>query len=308
MDCVVLGAGGMMPMPARLTTSVLFRHDGRMMMFDAGEGIQLALKKGGVGIRALEVIAISHLHADHVLGLPGVLMFRAQCDAPGPLTIIGPKGVKKFIQHTLEDLRYRINFEIKFIEWSKSKKDTALVWNGCNIRWEPLLHSTFCLGYRIEEHTRPGKFNLEKAVALGVPMGPMFGKLQAGTSVTLDDGTEISPSQVLGPARRGRIVTFATDTAPCDGLKNLCQDADIAFVEGMFSLEHTGEAAEKKHSTASAAAEIASAASVRRLILVHISPRYTFEDEKILKKEARVHFGDARIGRSLDVYDIPLPD
>ncbi|MBN2715043.1 MAG: ribonuclease Z [Deltaproteobacteria bacterium] len=308
MDCVVLGAGGMMPMPARLTTSVLFRHEGRMLMFDAGEGIQLALKKGGVGIRALEVIAISHMHADHVLGLPGVLMFRAQCDDPGPLTIIGPRGIQKFIKHTLDDLRYRINFELNFIEWHKGCDPTAIEWNGCDVKWEPLVHSTFCLGYRVEEHTRPGKFNLEQAKQLGIPMGPLYGKLQSGQSVTLDDGTVIDSTQVLGPTRRGRVVTFATDTAPCTGLKNLSQSADLAFIEGMFTELHSAEAAEKKHSTAASSAQIASEAGVCKLVLVHISPRYTFEDEKILKKEARAHFRGAIIARGLDTFDIPLPD
>ncbi|MBN2529988.1 MAG: ribonuclease Z [Deltaproteobacteria bacterium] len=308
MDCVVLGAGGMMPMPARLTTSVLFRHEGRMLMFDAGEGIQLALKKGGVGIRALDVVAISHLHADHVLGLPGVLMFRAQCDDPGPLTIIGPKGVKKFIQHTLEDLRYRINFEIRYIEWHRSTGGKALDWNGCTIFWEPLQHSTFCLGYRVEEHTRPGKFNLEKAKALGIPTGPLYGRLQAGSAITLDDGRTILPQDVLGPDRRGRIITFATDTAPCDGLKAVCQNADLAFIEGMFTLEHAAEAADKKHSTAASSAKIAKAAGVQKLVLVHISPRYAYDDETILKTEAQVHFENAIVARGLDSFEIPLPD
>lgn len=308
MDCVVLGAGGMMPMPARLTTSVLFRHEGRMLMFDAGEGIQLALKRGTVGIRALDVVAISHLHADHVLGLPGVLMFRAQCDEPGPLTIIGPKGIQKFIQHTIEDLRYRINFEIDYIEWSPSENNKALDWNGCSIYWEPLQHSTLCLGYRVEEHTRPGKFNIDRAKELNVPIGPLFGKLQGGQTVTLHDGTEIHPEDVMGPSRRGRVVTFATDTMACEGLKHVARNADLAFIEGMFTLENATEAFDKKHSTAASSAKIAHEVGVRKLVLVHISPRYTFDDEKILKTEARIHFKNAIIGRGLDTFDVPLPD
>lgn len=279
-----------------------------MLMFDAGEGIQLALKKGTVGIRALEVVAISHMHADHVLGLPGVLMFRAQCDEPGPLTIIGPKGIKKFIQHTLEDLRYRINFELNFIEWSKSHGSKAIDWNGCAVHWEPLQHSTFCLGYRIEENTRPGKFDLKKAIALGIPKGPLFGRLQAGERITLDDGREILPGDVLGPSRRGRIVAFATDTMRCEGMHRIAQGADLAFLEGMFTLENEPEANDKKHSTAASSAQLAAEAGVQKLALVHISPRYSYDDEKILKKEARTHFKGAIVARGLDSFDIPLPD
>lgn len=308
MDCVVLGAGGMMPMPARLTTSVLLRHEGRMLMFDAGEGIQLAIKKGALGIRALDVVAISHLHADHVLGLPGILMFRAQCDEPGPLTIVGPKGIKRFIQHTLEDLRYRINFELRYVEWSPQSMGKAIEWNDCTLYWEPLKHSTFCLGYRVEENQRPGKFNLDKANQLGVPTGPLFGKLQSGESITLQDGKQIHPVDVLGEPRRGRIITFATDTMPCDGVQKIAKDADLAFIEGMFTKEHAPEAKDKKHSTASDSAKLAFKANVQKLVLVHISPRYTFEDEKILKKEAQEHVKDAIIARGLDTYDIPLPD
>jgi len=308
MDCTVLGAGGMMPMPARLTTSMLLRTDGRMVMFDAGEGIQLALKKGGLGIRTLEIVAISHLHADHVLGLPGVLMFRSQCDDPSPLTIVGPPGIRRFIEHTLEDLRYHVSFALRFVEWAPGADSLALDWNGDHLYWEPLVHSTTCLGYRFQESDRPGKFDLERAVALGIPRGPLYGRLQSGETVTLQDGRVVRPADVLGPGRRGRSVVFATDTMPCGGMERLCAGADIAFLEGMFTLDHADEAKKKKHSTAAASAEIAARSGVKQLVLVHISPRYTFDDEKILAREAAVHFPEVRIGRGLDTWEVPLPD
>lgn len=277
-------------------------------MFDAGEGIQLALKKGGLGIRPLDAIAISHLHADHVLGLPGVLMFRAQCDDPGPLTIIGPPGIERFIKHTLQDLRYRLNFTIHFVEWSEQSQAKAWSWHGHSLFWEPLRHSTFCLGYRLEEAERPGKFDLQKANALNIPKGPLFGQLQNGRAITLEDGTVITPQDVLGPRRRGRIITFATDTSPCNGLKNLCTNADLAIVEGMFTLAHEKEAAEKKHSTAASSAQIAAKANTKQLVLVHISPRYNRSDEDTLQHEAKQFFKNVTIGRALDVYPVELPD
>jgi len=308
MECIALGTGGMMPMPLRLPTSVLVRRDGRMMMFDAGEGIQLALKKGGLGIQALDAVAISHLHADHVLGLPGILMFRAQNDYPGPLTIIGPPGIAKFVRHTLEDLRYHVNFKIKFVEWSRSASRHAWSWHGAELYWEELHHSTFCLGYRLEESTRPGKFHPDRAERLGVPPGPLFGKLQSGETIELPSGKTVEPEDVLGPERRGRVMAFATDTRPCPGLLELVQGADIAFTEGMFALEHQREAVEKKHMTASEAAEAVASVGAQRLVLVHISPRYTREDEARLQAEARHHFPGADVARPLGAYSIPLPD
>jgi ribonuclease Z len=307
MDAVLLGTGGMMPMPERLTTSSLVRREGRMLLFDAGEGIQLALKRGGLGIRSLDAIAISHLHADHVLGVPGILMFRAQADDPGPLAIVGPPGIERFVRHTLEDLRYRLNFELSFVEWSEGAP-RALAWNGCSLSWEPLDHSAFCLGYRLEEAERPGKFDPEAAARLGVPAGPLFGRLQAGEDVTLSDGRVVKPSDVLGPPRRGRVLSFATDTRPCPGLVNTLRGADLAFAEGMFALRHAAEAVEKKHMTALESATIAAEAGVSRLVLVHISPRYRLDEEPLLAEEASAAFPGVEVGRALATYAVPLPD
>jgi ribonuclease Z len=308
MECVILGAGGMMPMPARMTTSVLLRREGRMLLFDAGEGIQISLKRGGLGIRNLDAVAITHLHADHVLGLPGIMMFRAQCEDPGPLTVIGPPGIRRFVRHTLEDLRYRLNFRIDYVEWDDAAGSTAWSWHGHALRWEVLEHSAFCLGYRLDEAGRPGRFHLERAIELGVPEGPLFGELQAGKSVTTPSGATVRPDQVLGAERRGRNVVFATDTAPCDGLRRLCRSADIAFLEGMFTLAHEQEAVEKQHMTADQAGRIAAETEVKKLVLVHLSPRYTHDDEKILRDEARAHFPSAEVGRGLASYEIKLPD
>lgn len=308
MECVVLGAGGMMPMPSRLTTSLLVRREGRMIMFDAGEGIQIALKRGGLGIRALDALFVSHLHADHVLGIPGILMFRAQCEDAAPLTIVGPPGIERFVLHTLEDLRYHVGYKLRFVEWTQDAGPVAWRWEKHEVLWDRLEHSTFCLGYRLEEADRPGKFDPEKAGSLGVRAGPDFGRLQNGESVSAADGRRIEPADVMGPRRRGRTVAFATDTRPCEGLARLCREADIAFVEGMFAREHEAEAAAKMHMTAAQAARVAAAAKVGRLVLVHISPRYTLEDEARLAGEAQEIFPEAVVGRGLDAFTIPLPD
>lgn len=295
-------------MPDRLTTSVLVRYEGRMILFDAGEGIQIALKQGGLGIKALDAVVITHLHGDHVLGLPGILMFRAQNQEPGPLTIIGPPGIQRFVRHNIDDLDYYINFDIEFVEWSKEAGNLAWSWNGVRLIWEELEHSTLCLGYRLEEPTRPGKFDPARATELGVPMGPLFGQLQTGKTVTTPTGRIVRPEEVLGPSRRGRVVSFVTDCRPCPGARKLLADADLAFVEGMFVSKHAEEANEKGHMTAAEAGEMARASRLDRLVLVHVSPRYNGQDEKILEREAREYFPHAEVAEALKLYKVPLPD
>ena len=135
----------------------------------------------------------------------------------------------------------------------------------------------------------------------------MWGALQRGETVVLDDGREVTPDQVLGTPRRGRVVAYATDTRPCSGLEQVCRGADIAFLEGMFTNEHEADARSKSHMTAAQAAAVAAKAGVERLVLLHISPRYSLADEAILRREAREHLPEAVVGRSLDSFDVPLP-
>jgi ribonuclease Z len=298
----------MMPMPARLTTSVLVRREGRMLMFDAGEGIQVALKKGGLGILGLDAVVISHLHADHVLGLPGVMMFRAQNESPGPLALIGPPGLGQFIQATIGALSCYINYDYEIVEWTDSAGEEAWRWGDVRLVWKPLDHSCLCLGYRLEEPPRPGKFHMERAEALSIPKGPLYKKLQHGETVTLENGEVVRPEQVLGPPRRGRVVSFATDTRPCTGLDAVLHKADLAFVEGMFAVEHGQEALQKKHMTAEEGARVAEGAGVLRTVLVHISPRYSVRDEEVLGAEAARVCQSVEIGKALSVYSVPLPD
>jgi ribonuclease Z len=224
------------------------------------------------------------------------------------LAIIGPPGIRRFVEHTLSDLRYQINFDLDFVEWREGARREAWTWRGATLEWAPLEHSAFCLGYRLEEPQRPGKFNPQQALALGVPEGAMFGRLQSGESVVTPSGQTVAPEQVLGPKRRGRVFAFATDTRPCSGLLTVIEGADIAFVEGMFAAEHEAEAFQKGHMTAMEAAKSAAAAHVERLILVHISPRYSREDETILESEAKSCFERAEVAKPLAAYPVPLPD
>jgi ribonuclease Z len=308
MECILLGSGGMMPMEYRFLTSLAVRLNGRIYLFDAGEGAQLGLKKTKLGIRGLDVLAVSHLHADHCLGIPGIMMLRSQMQDPEPFTIMGPPGIRRFIRQTQENLGFFLNFSINFIEWSPEIGDTAYQDEQVRIVWHALEHTRFCLGYRLEELERPGKFKPHKAASLGVPKGSLWGRLQKGQSVTLEDGREIKPQQVLGKPRRGRHVAYVVDTRPAKGIYRLCQDADIAFVEGMFLPEDGEHADAKGHLTVVDAARIASRAGVQRAVLVHLSPRYDYGDLHLLAAAARSRFPGAEIGEDFKFYQVPLPE
>jgi len=308
MECILLGSGGMMPMPYRLLTSLLLRHQGGLYMFDAGEGTQINLKKSGFGIKDLRVLAVSHLHGDHCLGVPGLLMMRAQVPDPGPLTVLGPPGIGRFIQQVHESLAFFINYPVTFVEWTEGGPQVAYEDPLVRILWAPLKHTTLCLGYRLEEHPRPGKFKPDRAEGLGVPPGPLWGKLQHGEHVTLDDGRTILPDQVLGPPRSGRKICYAVDTQPSKDLYRMCHDVDLAFLDGMFLPEHREEAVNKGHMTVDDAARVAARASAQRAVLVHISPRYTEEDVGKLADAARARFEKAEMGSDLQRFEIPYRD
>lgn len=308
MDCVLLGTGGMMPMPFRALTSLVVRKDGWNYLFDAGEGVQIGLKASRVGIKNLRLLAITHLHADHCLGIPGILMLRAQIDEPGPLTIIGPPGIGNFIKITRETLGYYLNFTINFIEWTPTSNEIAYQDENIKLFWKVLDHSIFCLGYRLEEHVRPGKFLVDKAEDLNIPKGPLWGELQKGNAIHLKDGKEIIPQMVLGQPRRGRYVSYIVDTRACDAIKTLCQDCDITFIESMFAKELHEEARLKGHMTTIEAAQLTLDTNVKNTILVHFSPRYRNTDLQNLLLEAQTINPSVQIGAAKKFYTIELSE
>jgi ribonuclease Z len=308
MECVLLGSGGMMPMPGRFLTSLAVRLEGQIYLFDAGEGCQIHLKKTKLGIKSLRVVAVSHLHGDHCLGVPGLLMMRAQVPDAGPLTILGPPGIERFVRQIHESLAFYLNYPLSFHEWNEGAKEAAYEDDLVRILWGPLKHTTLCLGYRLEEHPRPGRFKPEAAKALGIPYGPLWGKLQRGETITLGQGSAVSPEQVLGPPRSGRKVCYAVDTRPNKSLYRLCRDVDLAFLDGMFLPEHREEAEAKGHMTADDAARVAVRAGSRRAVLVHISPRYSEEDMGEFLAAAKERFENAEVGADLQQFTIPYPE
>lgn len=305
MHCILLGTGGMMPLPHRLLCSLAVRLNGRIYLFDAGEGTQLGWKKVRLGMRGFGLLAVSHLHADHCLGIPGLMMLRAQMADPGPLTILGPPGIEEFIRQNQRLLEFYINYEVRFMEWAESIGELAYQDEQVRIFWHPLSHTRFCLGYRLEELERPGRFSPERAEALGVPQGPMWGQLQRGENVTAENGCSISPDKVMGPTRRGRQVAYVVDTRTTKNIYRLCKDVDMAFMEGMFLPQHSDHAEAKGHLTVTEAARIAGRAGVFQAVLVHVSPRYDQAQLDSLEAAAHERFDRIQVGKDGDTFTIP---
>jgi len=303
LEAFILGCGGMMPLPNRHLTSMLLRREGDLFLFDAGEGTQVSLRRLNLRWKKINAIFISHTHADHVTGLPGLLMLSSQVDRDEPLYIYGPPRIAEYVETSRRVLDMYINYEIIVREISEA--GICHQGEGFSIRAFPLKHTKTCYGYALEEDPRPGEFNPGKATALGVPRGPLWSRLQAGESVQAADGSTVGSADVLGPARSGRKVSFVTDSLYFPAIAPEVKDSDLLVCEGMFETELLESALEKKHMTAEQAAMIArEATGVRRLALIHYSPRYTDHDLKKLLAEAQAVFPDTVLSR--DRMNIPV--
>lgn len=310
MEAFVLGTSGTMPLPQRHLTSVLLRREGELFLFDCGEGTQVSLRRLNLKWKKISAIFISHTHADHVTGLPGMLMLSSQVERDEPLYVIGPPKIRDFVEASREVLEMYINYEIvvKEIE-DPGRKQVVFQGDGYSVRTVPLAHSRTCVGYVLEEDPRAGLFHPEQAEALGVPRGPLWGQLQDGRSVVLDDGREIRPAEVMGEARRGRKFSYITDTLPLPSIAPEVADSDLLICEGMFedALKETAHA--KRHMTAREAAQIAvEAGGVKKMGLIHFSPRYTERDLKRLLAEAQELFPPTFLSKERQVLPVPYED
>ena len=306
MEAFILGCGGMMPLPYRHLTSVLLRREGDLFLFDCGEGTQVSLRRLNLKWKKIDAIFISHTHADHVTGLPGILMLNAQVDRTEPLYIYGPPKIKEYIETSRKVLDMYINYPIVV----KEIEAPCVVHSGKDfyIRAFPLDHTKVCVGYTLEELDRPGEFNPEKARELGVPVGPLWAQLQQGFEVKAADGSIVKPEQVLGQKRSGRKFSFVTDTLYKKTIADEVRGSDLLVCEGMFEEELMDQAREKKHMTAVQAATIARDADVRRMCMIHYSPRYTDRELEKLLQEAREVWPKAELSRDRMNIDIPYVD
>ena len=306
MEAFILGCGGMMPLPYRHLTSVLLRREGDLFLFDCGEGTQVSLRRLNLKWKKIDAIFISHTHADHVTGLPGILMLNAQVDRTEPLYIYGPPKIKEYVETSRSVLDMYINYPIVV----KEIEAPCVVHSGKDfyIRAFPLDHTKVCVGYTLEELDRPGEFNPDKARELGVPVGPLWAQLQQGFEVQAADGTKVKPEQVLGEKRSGRKFSFVTDTLYKKTIADEVRGSDLLVCEGMFEAQLIDQAKEKKHMTAVQAATIARDAEVRRMCMIHYSPRYTDRELEKLLEEARQVWPKAELSRDRMQINIPYVD
>ena len=273
LDVCLLGTGGMMPLPYRKLTSLMTRFNGSNLLIDCGEGTQVAVKERGWSFNPIDVICFTHYHADHISGLPGLLLTMGNAERSEPLLMIGPKGLERVV-NALRTIAPELPFEIQFHELTE--REETLDVNGYKIHAFRVNHNVICYGYTIEIE-RAGKFDVERATAQGVDKR-YWSLLQKGETVEAD-GRILTPDMVLGPKRKGIKVTYCTDTRPTPAIAENAKGSDLFICEGMYAeKEKEAKAKQYKHMTFYEAAKIAADAEVKELWLTHFSPSLVYAE------------------------------
>lgn len=274
LEVCLLGTGGMMPLPYRWLTSLMVRYNGKSILIDCGEGTQIAMKEKGWSPKPIDVICFTHFHADHVSGLPGMLLTMGNAERTEPLTIIGPKGVTRVV-NALRVIAPELPFPIQCVEIGENEQ--SFLFDGLRIEAFRVNHNVICYGYSLSVD-RAGKFQLDKAEALGVEKR-YWNRLQKGETVEVD-GQVYTPDMVMGAARKGLRVTYCTDTRPTESIVKYASGADLFICEGMYGEPDKKEKAkEHKHMTFYEAADIAKRAQPKKLWLTHYSPSLVRPEE-----------------------------
>jgi len=299
LSVVFLGTGGSVPSARRATACVLVRMGGDRILFDCGEGSQRQMQRS-TGLVQLNEIYLTHYHADHYLGLPGLLKTYDLQARERPLRIVGPRGLHGLFS-VLGRIFGKLSYDVELVELAEGD---AVRHDGFEVRCFEVEHRIRALGYAVVEDERPGRFDPEAATRLGVRPGPDFSRLQEGEPVKGSDGL-VSPDQVMGAPRRGRKIVISGDTGPCEMTRVAAHEAELLVHDASFADEEVERAAETGHSTARQAAELAAEADVKLLSLVHISSRYDVRD---VLAEAREAFPSAQAPRDFDLVEIPFPE
>jgi len=290
-----------MPTAQRSASATLVRRGGDRLLVDCGEGTQRQLLRSDVGLVDLPEVLLTHLHADHYLGLPGMLKTFALRGREAPLTIYGPGGLRPLLT-TLRRVFGRLTYPVEAIELEPGD---ALQRDDFTVGTFRVEHGVPALGYSLVEEARPGRFDVEAADSLGVPDGPARGALQHGEEVSLEDGRVVRPAQVVGESRAGRRIALTGDTAPAGSVVDAVAGFDVLVHEATFCADERERARETGHTTAGEAALVAREAGVRLLALTHISSRYGGRD---VEEEARELFPDTVVPRDFDVIEVPFPE
>jgi len=305
-----LGTGAGMPSKERNVTSVVLNvlaERNAYWMFDCGEGTQHQVLRSPIRIGKLEKLFITHLHGDHLYGLPGLLTSRSYQggDTGTPFTIYGPKGTETFVRTCLEVSQAHLGYELEIKEFTASEQTVLFDDEQFTVSAAPLIHRVECYGYRIVEKAQKGRLQVERLKELGLASGPMFGRIKQGIDVVLDDGTELKASDFIGPSIPGRIVTILGDTQPCDYSLQLALDADVLVHEATFAEQKKDLAVAYDHSTAKDAARTAKEARAGALILTHISSRYQKEEAEQLAEEAKEIHEQTYLAQDLWSFEVP---
>ncbi len=299
LDLVFLGTSGSMPTPQRAPTALLVRRGGERLLFDCAEGTQRQLLVSAVGLIELPEVFLTHYHADHYLGLPGMLKTFALRGRETPITIYGPPGLRDLFA-SLRRIFGRLTYPYDLVELEAGDR---LERDGYELRAFGVDHGVSAVGYALVEEARPGRFDVAAADALGVPSGPARGALQAGEAVAVADGRVVQPRDVLGPPRPGRKLVITGDTAPCASVVEAAARADLLVHEATFLEDECERARDTAHSTAAGAAGTAREAEVTLLALTHLSNRYSGRDAA---REARTVFPDTVVPRDFDIIELPF--
>jgi len=298
-----LGTGAAIPTVHRGSAAIAVRRKNELILFDCGEATQRQMVEAGVGFHRKTKIFVTHMHGDHVLGLPGLLQTMSLLARKNELQIYGPKGIKDFVEAINQTVPYTLTFPLEIFEvqaglvCNEKEYQVTAVDSG---------HMKPSLCYALTEKPRPGRFNTKKAKQLGVPKGPLWSELQSGKPVTLPSGVVVEPESVVGTSRPGRKIVYTGDAGPSEGLVKLAMNADLLIHESTFEDALQERALKDKHSTPTMAAQTAKNAQVKQLVLTHISARY--KDANQLLEQAKKTFPDTILAHDFLQLELPMKD
>jgi ribonuclease Z len=298
-----LGTGAATPTVDRNVAGLAVQREGETVLFDCGEGNQRQMMRYGVGFSFAEIF-FTHYHADHILGVTGLLRTMGLQDRTAPVTLYGPRGAQQVLGAAIALGIERNKFPVEIREIRPGDRLRREQYDIVVFETE---HRRDTVGFALAEHTRLGRFNPERARELGVPEGPLWGRLHKGETVSLDDGRSISPADLVGSPRLGRTLVYSGDTRPSLAVVEASRGADLLIHEATFGSDELERAKETGHSTAAEAARVAVEAGVRRLVLTHISPRYTRDAPELLA-EAKAIFPETVVARDGLTVDVPFAE